>query len=181
MPPPSPVCVEPDMEITVKKASPSDARLLAQTRHIVWQQTYRGIYPDSKLDDYDLELYICRDREKLEDPNNHYFLFMDGPDCVGYFSFGPYHYGVYKDFTLCINHLYILDGYKRQGLGRCAFDLIAQHCRENEISKFFCGCNANNLPAVAFYHHMGGIEGDTADHALPKEDQIIHFEFYLGE
>lgn len=169
------------MEVTVRKASPEDAQLLAQTRHIVWQQTYRGIYPNSKLDGYDLEAYTRSDREKLADEKNHYYLFMDGPDCVGYFSFGPYHYGVYKNFSLCVNHLYILDGYKRQGLGRFAFDLIRQHCYENGIDKFFCGCNANNLPAVAFYRHIGGIQGDEVDRTLPKEDQIIHFEFYLGE
>jgi hypothetical protein len=28
---------------------------------------------------------------------------------------------------------------------------------------------------------MGGIQGDDADTTLPKEDQIIHFEFYLGD
>lgn len=169
------------MSIHLRKASIADARILAETRHIVWQQTYRGIYPDSKLDVYDLETYALRDQEKLADPQNHYYLFMDGTYCVGYFSFGPYHYGSYKDFPLCINHLYIRNDYKRKGLGRCAFDRIKQYCRENDIHKFFCGCNANNLPAVSFYRHMGGTVGDEADRTLPKEDQIIHFEFYLGE
>jgi GNAT superfamily N-acetyltransferase len=169
------------MAISIRKATTADAPLVAYTRQIVWEQTYRGIYPDDKLDHYDLVDYACRDREKLVDQSNHYYLIMDGIDCVGYFSFGPYHYGVYKDFSLCINHLYILRSHQGLGLGRRAFEIITRHCREKQIRKFFCGCNANNLPALSFYRHMGGIQGDETSYALPKEDQIIHFEFYLGE
>ena len=163
------------------KATPSDALALARMRQQVWEQTYRGIYSDDKLDHYDLAAYTAADREKLMDENNHYHLFRDGDAYVGYFSFGPYHYGTYKDFTLCLNHLYILDSHKGRGLGRCAFQTVISYCRQNGLSKFFCGCNANNLPAISFYHHMGGIQGDDANLSLPKEDQIIHFEFYLGE
>ena len=36
-------------------------------------------------------------------------------------------------------------------------------------------------PAIAFYRHMGGIQGDDFPQDVPKEDQIIHFEFYIGD
>ena len=51
------------------------------------------------------------------------------------------------------------------------------------FAKYYCsgGCNANNLPAVSFYLNLGGIQGDEALPNVPKEDQIIHFEFYRGE
>ena len=158
-----------------------DALQLARTRRTVWQQTYRGIYPDEMLDDYDLEAYTQKDARQMEEPGNHYYLFLDSEECVGYFSFGPYHYGTYRDFEICLNHLYIRNGYKGLGLGRRAFCELCQYCREQGIDRFFCGCNANNLPAMAFYRHMGGIQADEADLTLPKRDQIIHFEFYLGE
>lgn len=177
MPPPSGVCAV----IKLQKADIGDAATVARTRQQVWQQTYRGIYPDPKLDNYDLTRYTEQDRIKIADSANHYFLFWDKDVCVGYFSFGPYHYGSYKDFDLCINHLYILDGYKGRGLGRWAFDTIIEYCRQEGRNKFFCGCNANNLPAVTFYRHMGGIQGDMPDISLPAEDHIIHFEFYLGD
>ena len=167
--------------IEVRKATPEDAVLLAQMRHIVWQQTYRGIYPDAMLDNYDLEMYAQRDRQRMEDPAHCYYFFIDGDICVGYFSFGPYNFGSYKDFDLCLNNLYILSQYQGMGLGKQAFSVIRQYCIQNGIDKFFCGCNANNLPAVLFYRHMGGIQGDEAPAYLPKQDQIIHFEFYFGE
>lgn len=167
--------------INMIKASPKDARTLADTRRIVWEETYRGIYLDSILDGYDVEYYTARDRQRMEDPNHVYYLFMDGKNCVGYFSFGPYNYGTYKDFALCLNNLYILKSHKGRGLGRQAFQVIRQYCRDRKIHRFFCGCNANNLPAVAFYRHMGGIQGDEVPVDVPPQDQIIHFEFYLGE
>lgn len=167
--------------IELRKASPEDARLLAQTRRIVWEETYRGIYDDSALDQYDVDEYTARDRKRMEDPAHVYYLFMDGQNCAGYFSFGPYNYGKYKDFDLCLNNLYILRSHKGMGLGRRAFETVTDYCRRNQIGRFFCGCNANNLPAVSFYRHMGGVAGDEPVRDVPKQDQIIHFEFYLGE
>ncbi len=166
--------------IELIKASLSDACIIAHTRKIVWEQTYRGIYPDGMIDGYDLDYYTRRDRQRMEAPNQHYYLYMDGKICVGYFSFGPYHYGQYKDFAVCLNNLYILEEYKGLGLGKRAFWVIREYCQTQGIDKFFCGCNANNLPAMEFYRHMGGIQGDEADLTLPKADQIIHFEFHIG-
>ena len=167
--------------IELRKAVPSDALLLAKTRQLVWKETYRGIYPDEMLDDYDINFYSSRDRQRLEDPRYCFYLYMDGEKCVGYFSFGPYNFGTYKDFNLCLNNLYILGEYKVHGLGKRAFDCIKAHCVEQGIGKFFCGCNAHNLPAIEFYKHMGGIQGDFPQFHDNKSDDIIHFEFYTGE
>lgn len=133
------------------------------------------------LDEYDIDYYELRDRERISQPGQYYYLLLDEGKCIGYFSFGPSHYGIYRDFYLCLNNLYIIDEYKGRGLGRQAFSITEQYCRENQINKFFCGCNANNQPAISFYRHMGGVQRDEASPTLPKEDQIIHFEFYLGE
>ena len=157
-----------------------DAPVIAATRQIVWDQTYRGIYPDETIDNYNLEFYTCRDRQRMEEPDQHYYLFMDQNRCVGYFSFGPYHYGSYKDFQVCLNNLYILEAYKGMGLGKQAFAILREYCHNHGIGKFFCGCNANNHPAIGFYRHMGGVAGDEANVTLPKADQIIHFEFHIG-
>lgn len=162
-------------------ALPEDARWIAETRRLVWLETYRGIYSDVKLDTYNVAAYTASDREKIAKPDNHYYLFMDGESCAGYFSFGPYHYGSYKDFELCINHLYIRKEHQGKGLGKSAFKVIEDYCRCNQIRRYFCGCNANNLPAIAFYRHMGGKIGDQPKADVPKEDQIIHFEFYIGD
>lgn len=159
----------------------ADAHLLAVTRRIVWEETYRGIYPDEMLDDYDAAFYTERDARRISDPRHSYYLFMDGESCIGYFSFGPYNFGTYKDFALCLNNLYIRNGYKGLGLGKQAFVVIREYCAEQGIEKFFCGCNAHNHPAIGFYRHMGGIQGDEPQFTENKSDDIIHFEFHIGD
>lgn len=167
--------------IELKKASQEDARIWAETRRIVWKETYRGIYPDEMLDGYDVESYAQRDAVRIADPAHHYYLFLEGDTCIGYFSFGPCNFGAYKDFDLCLNSLYIRQGYKGHGLGKRAFAVVREYCREQGITRFFCGCNANNYPAIGFYRHMGGVQGDESRTDVPKAEQIIHFEFHLGE
>lgn len=167
--------------IELKKASVADADLIAETRRIVWQETYQGIYPDHMWEDYDLQTYAAHDAQRICEPGENYYVYLDENRCVGYFSFGPYHHGSYKDFRVCLNHLYIRKSHRGRGLGKLAFSTIQRFCAQQGIDKFFCGCNANNLPAMAFYRHMGGVEGDEPRTDVPKMDQIVHFEFYLGE
>lgn len=165
------------MSVEFRRASPEDARLLAETRRRAWDTTYRGIYPDAMIDEYDLEAHTARDAARIADPANAVFLAMDGAECVGYFTYGPYTYGRYKDFALCLNSLYFLPGYRRMGLGRRAFAQLTEFCRERGIQKFFCGCNCHNLPAQAFYRAMGGVVGAVhGGHADRTEDQM-YFEF----
>ncbi len=166
--------------ITCRKAAPSDAPLIARVRKIVWQETYRGIYPDAMLDGDDLEEATTRFAARIADTAHHVYLYFDGEVCAGYFAFGPSNFGPYKDFGLCLNNLYLRREYKGMGLGKQAFHVIFAHCQENRIDKFFCGCNLHNQNAVAFYRHMGGAQGDAPVlHDQPYDD-IIHFEFYTG-
>ena len=167
--------------IILRRAEPSDSHILATTRRLVWNETYRGIYPDEKIDCYNTDLYAARDRERIETPGNYYFLFMDGESCVGYFSFGPPVYGLYKDFSLCLNNLYILKAYRGRGLGKTAFSVLRRHCADQGIVKFFCGCNVHNHPARDFYLHMGAVPGDVSSGHSDRSDNIIHYEFYIGD
>ncbi len=167
--------------IECRIATTADAVLLARTRRIVWHETYRGIYPDVMLDEYDIPTYAARDAARIADPRHHYYLWIADEECVGYFSFGPSNYGSYKDFEFCLNNLYIRKDYKGRGLGKQAFACIHCYCHEQKIQKFFCGCNVHNLPACGFYRHMGGVQGDEPVFHENKSDDIIHFEFYTGE
>ena len=181
MPPPSPECAGIDMSVILRKASVEDVDLITATRKTVWEQTYRGIYPDHKIDQYDYTCHRNRDGTLLSDPSHHYFLFMEGDRCVGYFSYGPYNYGTYKNYSLCLNNLYVLDGYKGRGLGTMAFALLRDYARERGIDGFFCGCNAHNEKAQGFYRYMGGIPGQISIGHDDKSEDIIHFEFTTGD
>ena len=99
------------MSFDFKGAVPADTACLTATRKKVWASTYRGIYPDSMIDQYDWEFHMAKDRKKLEDPSLHTFLVMDGDKCVGYFSYGPDREGAF-----CLYSAYLLPAYQRKGL-----------------------------------------------------------------
>lgn len=167
--------------ITFKKAeSAEDALMLARTRQRVWQATYRGIYPDEMIDGYCAEQRAREDLHLIEDPQQLCYLIKDGEECVGYYCFGAPVYGEYKDFTLCLNALYLLPPYQRQGYGSSIMSILRHYASIWDIPKFYCCCNAHNLPAQSFYRKMGGLVGQVSSgHENPAEDQI-YYEFYLG-
>ena len=167
--------------IEFRKATPDDAPILAAARPKMWATTYRGIYSDEKIDNYDLAWHTARDRKRMEDPEQVFYLVMDGDDCVGYFHYGPPHCEPYRDFQLCLNSLYFLKEYRGMGLGRRVFDHMRAVCKARGLDKFFCQCNCHNLPAQGFYRKMGGIATLYMDgHENKAEDQMV-FEFYLAD
>lgn len=170
-----------EREIHIRRADVNDAALLAAARRSAWDATYRGIYPDAWIDEYDLAAQTQREKARLEQPDYTAYLVMDGSRCAGYFSYGAPGHGAYKDFSFCLNSLYLLPPYQRMGLGRRIFAQVRQAARERKLDGFFCGCNVHNLPARQFYEKMGGRAGRIDDgHENPAEDQM-YFEFCTGE
>ena len=167
--------------IEIRRASAQDAHLVTQTRRIVWDETYRGIYPDEMIDCYDYDQRYALDFALIASDDHRYYLFMDGDICAGYMSFGPYNYGTYKDFELCLNNLYFRKSYQGKGLGKQALRILYSYAADYGFAKFFCGCNLHNTNAQGFYRHSGGVPGEISSGAGNKSDDIIFFEFYLGE
>ncbi len=167
--------------ITCRKARPGDASIIVRTRSLIWKETYRDIYPDEMLENYDLTASEARFAARIADSAHQIWLYFSGVECIGYFAIGPSNFGPYKDFDLCLNNLYLRKEYKGRGLGRRAYAIIADECARRGVDRFFCGCNYHNTPAMAFYAHMGGVQGDEVVFHESKADDIIHFEFNIGE
>lgn len=166
--------------IEFRIAELKDAPTLTTTRQKVWDATYRGIYPDERIDDYAFSDHLARDEKRIADPRNKVWLALDGAACIGYLYIGPCSYGSYKDFELCLNSLYFMPPYQGMGLGRKAIELTASECARRGYDKFFCGCNAHNHKARSFYEHMGGRLGqESLGHSSKAEDQV-YYEFYLN-
>ena len=161
-------------------AQASDASILAATRKRIWDATYRGIYPDEMIDQYDLASFTEKDSKRITDPKNKVWLAMDGEDCVGYLVVGPCGFGSYKDFGFCLNSLYFLPPYQKSGLGRKAFDLTVAECRRRGFNRFFCSCSPHNRNAMGFYEHMGGVLGAQSLGHENRAEDAVYYEFLLN-
>ncbi len=62
--------------IYFKRASYEDLPTLAATRKKVWASTYRGIYPDEMIDNFDMQWHIARDRRRMEAANQAFYLMI---------------------------------------------------------------------------------------------------------
>lgn len=153
--------------VVFRRAVPEDAFLWASTRQKVWETTYRGIYPNEWIDNYDLPTKMAKDRENLENPDVISYVAMDGDRCVGYFSYGPVDGGEFY-----LRNLYFLLDYQGKGLGKLAFSYLQKDCIRLGYSGFYVHCNYHNLPARRFYVHMGGVyAGNNGFHKNKAEDQ----------
>lgn len=64
---------------------------------------------------------------------------------------------------------------QRQGIGQCAFDFVAAHCREHGVSSFVCHCVPQNLNARNFYQHMGGVViGEDLGNEESWQDSLLY-------
>ncbi|MBQ1817135.1 MAG: 4-(cytidine 5'-diphospho)-2-C-methyl-D-erythritol kinase [Clostridia bacterium] len=153
--------------IRFRRARESDAALTAELRRRAWLTTYRGIYPDALLDEFDSAGREARDRNIITSPTAEAFVIeADGKPCG--FVFLDLSSGLY------VAALYILSEYRGFGIGSLAFSLIRDICLERGLDRFTCRCNTHNAPALAFYARMGGRElGRTEGHENKREDLAL--------
>ena len=67
-----------EQNLFIRRAAVTDAELLAETRRSAWDATYRGIYPDAWIDEYNLAEQTQRERARLEQTDYMAYLVMDG-------------------------------------------------------------------------------------------------------
>ena len=163
------------MNIDFAPAKASDAATISTLRQRIWDTTYRGVYPDAVIDDFDYDWHQQCNLKKISDSSFTVYLIKYREEAVGYFIFQDTDAGVW------LHSLYVLRKYKRRGIGKQAFSILKDYCIEKEINRFVCNCSPHNENAMRFYQHMGGVVAKTdTGHDNKQEDGVI-FEFNVRE
>ena len=139
------------MNIDFVPAKAVDAAAISALRQRIWNTTYRDIYPDAVIDDFDFDWHQQRDLKKISDPSFTVYLIRYGSEDIGYFIFRHDGSGVW------LHSLYVLQEYQHRGIGKLAFSILNDYCRKNGISRFACNCSTYNENAMRFYQRMGGV------------------------
>ena len=152
-------------------------RDLAQVKRSVWETTYRGIYPDSKIDGFDID----KEAEKFERlvgrvDINLYGIVADN-NLIGYMAWGKnprYPDGDSNEIVL----LSILKDYQGKGIGRQVFEYAKGKLKEKG-DHFVLYCNKYNLPAQNFYERMGcevqTNDSDNPDKSIPQIKYVYRY------
>ncbi|MBM6818903.1 MULTISPECIES: GNAT family N-acetyltransferase [Clostridia] len=162
------------MEIRI--ASYEDCRSLALLKRIVWETTYRGIYPDEKIDKYDVDLNENKFKNMIKEQSQRLFVILSDSKIIGYISCGKI-MGAFDKHTHDIGLLYLLKEYQGKGIGRQMFEFAKKELKNQGITEFIVSCNKYNIPAQQFYKKMGGqiikIDEDNEDKSIPQ----VKFQF----
>lgn len=159
-------------QIEIRIATEKDCRDLSILKRAVWETTYRGIYPDKKLDSYDIDLNENKFKSIVEKQAQKLFIVLENSRIVGYMSCGEI-LRPFDKYTHDIGLLYLLKDYQGKGLGSRLFNLAKDELQSQGITEFIVSCNKYNLSAQQFYTKMGGKiiktdEDNDKDKSMPQ-------------
>jgi len=162
------------MLIDFVPAKTSDAAAISILRHRIWGTTYRGIYSDEVIDDFNFDWHQQRDLKKITDPSFTVYLIKYGDENIGYFIFQ------HAGSVVWLHSLYVFQEYQHKGIGKQAFSILMDYCKEKGISRFACNCSPHNENAMCFYQRMGGVVIKTDMGNENKQEDGVIFEFDLA-
>jgi len=158
--------------LTFKLAKREDAKRLSILRQCVWNETYRNIYPDDVIDNFDFKLHENKFLKQFDDLETEVYIIMVDEEIVGYFSIGIPNYQNMKEYDLYLKSLYILSKFQNLGIGSNVFQFVRSYCIERGFTTFFNSCNTHNVNAKEFYEKMGGeLFFENSGHDNKIEDQ----------
>ena len=143
--------------VIVRRAKLGECQELARIKGEVWKTTYRGIYADAALDNYDVEKNTRILEQIWNTPGIELFLAEVDGKIVGLMTCGNLYKPV-EGFDQEVGLLYILKEYQRIGIGRKFLNTAAEIVRRNGYDRFLVSVNSRNLDAIRFYERTGGFE-----------------------
>ena len=159
------------MEYKIRKTTKNDVEELSRLKQIMWMQTYRGIYSDDVIDNFDYEKHKNKFLKLIDNPDINFYVVESDNKLIGYMAYGlptrPF-----RDYEQEIGLLYLLKEYQRNGIGRELFNIAFNGIKEKGYKEFFISCNKYNVNAQEFYKKMGGeviyIDEDNIDKSIPQ-------------
>ena len=165
-------------EVNIRPAIPGDCRELALVKRKVWETTYRGIYPDRKLDEYDIKSQEEKFLKILSNSEIQFFVADVDGQIVGYMSCGA-PIRPFRDYKQEIGLLYVLQEYQGHGLGKAFFELGASEIGKKGYEEFFISCNKFNSSARRFYEHMGGELVHTDEDKADRSEVQVKYHYRI--
>lgn len=164
--------------IEIVKAQKEDALGIAIVNVYTWKTQYRGLMSEKIIDNRIRNIEQTEEKIKsriLDDGN--YLVAKKDNTVVGFCRYGKCINEGYEEYGE-INALYLLEGFKGQGIGRELFESAKIELKNMGYNKFRINCLKNN-PTLGFYLHMGGKVVGTFDNIIYDEkieEDIIVFE-----
>lgn len=165
-----------------RRATKTDAPLLAGLREQVWKETYEGIYPEEMLRSFDRTLHEKKFHSQITAPDTLVYIVEFHGTPIGYFSFGRPPKKEERPKDLVLHSLYLLSSHQGRGIGKGIFRFIRKYGEDHQLTKLYCSCNAHNHSALAFYQKMGGkiLFSDVGHENLAEDSVYLEYNIDLN-
>jgi ribosomal protein S18 acetylase RimI-like enzyme len=142
------------MRLVIRKATVEDSAEIARVQVDTWRTTYRGIVPQSFLDEMAYDVRAESWREQLATGSSRICVAaMDGPIC-GFISGGRLREPV-SEFDGEIWAIYVEVGAQQRGCGRAMMRKLAGQLLQDGLTSAVVWVLERN-PACCFYVRLGG-------------------------
>jgi ribosomal protein S18 acetylase RimI-like enzyme len=143
----------------VRPATLADEEAIARVHVQAWCESYTGLVPPEAFEHHPLELRLKQWRATLSDPDRSTLLCERDGTVAGFISGGPIKWtGLSTDGEVA--SLYLLDAFKRGGLGRALFVRFMNVLAGRGLISCGLWTLSNNAAARRFYEAMGGRSGE---------------------
>ena len=140
----------------VREAQLEDAPEIARVHIQSWRAAYRGLIPDSILEDLDLQERTLRWSKLLSKPDYWIFVAEDQESVVGFCSLAPARDGEEDPKAVVeLITLYVDPEKWGQGFGKALSEAALQRARKGGFQEVVLWVLRENLRARDFYDRLG--------------------------
>jgi ribosomal protein S18 acetylase RimI-like enzyme len=166
--------------VTLRVAQLEDARQIAEVHVATWQAAYRGILPDSTLDEVSVEARTELWQERLSQKGDAttLVLLVDGK-IVGWIGLGPA-----RDLdcdpvrTQQVYGLYLLADYWGQGHGKRLYGTGEDRMRQSGATEAILWVLRDNVRARRFYEGQGfSLDETRSEQAYQGDPSMIEVRY----
>lgn len=148
------------MELTIKKATIEDLNTIQDLNNKLFELEYNNFDPSLKIG----WPYEIAGEEYFKDliENQIIYLAIMNNEIVGYLA-GSIHveYSYNTNSLAELDNMFILEEYRKYGIGTKLFNEFKKYCKENNIQELKVTASSKNLNAIKFYQKNGFEEFET--------------------
>jgi GNAT superfamily N-acetyltransferase len=148
-------------EIIIRIAKVEDAEGIAKVHVDSWRTTYRGIVPDTFLDNLSYEQRELTWKKGINE-NHVYIAENENGQVIGFSTGGKERTGKYEAYIGELYAIYILKEFQGNGIGRLLFQSIVEDLKAKNLNSMLIWAIEEN-PACRFYERLGGKKIDTEE------------------
>lgn len=148
------------MNFTIKKATIDDLETIQDLNNKLFELEYNNFDPSLKIG----WPYEIAGEEYFKDliENQIIYLALAEKEIVGYLAGSIHVESSYNTTSIAeLDNMFILEEYRKYGLGTKLFNEFKSYCIENKIQELKVTASAKNINAIKFYQKNGFEEFET--------------------